>query len=288
MVKTKLEMEQIIAGALLLNFDNISNVDISLLAEDFLKKNPNYSLDAENSDYINKYIKTQNGQISLKDGLNMDSYIPENESNLRKRLEQIAGARIRKYLETFNIEEFMLRKIKHYSRLQVDIIDSLLCKKQQEELEKLDDKGYLTTFWEEDAIYDDTKVIALSDYGKIKLFKIDYAEELGRFIEELKSLRYDINLLDDFLLKQDLELPVWSVLNIENLEQFCNDYDRAITEPGASGVYFERLESKKGSIFDDNGKKLFKICYLYGMMDIVYIFVIQIIFLMVQNQLLKM
>ena len=256
MVKTKLEMEQIIAGALLLNFDNISNVDISLLAEDFLKRNPNYSLDAKNSGYINKYIKIQNGQISLKDGLNVDSYIPENESNLRKRLEQIAGTRIRKYLETFNIEEFMLRKIKHYSRLQVDIIDSLLCKKQQEELDKLDDKGYLTTFWEAEAIYDDTKVITLSDYGKIKLFKINYTEELERFIEELKSLRYDIDLLDDFLLKQDLELPVWSILNIENLEQFCNDYDRAITEPGVSGVYFERLESVKGSIFDDNGKKV--------------------------------
>lgn len=38
MIKTKLSMEQIIAGALLLNFDNVSSVDISLLAEDFLKK----------------------------------------------------------------------------------------------------------------------------------------------------------------------------------------------------------------------------------------------------------
>lgn len=59
----------------------------------------------------------------------MDSYIPENESNLRKRLEQIAGARIRKYLETFNMEEFMLRKIKHYSRIQIDIIDSFVLQK---------------------------------------------------------------------------------------------------------------------------------------------------------------
>ena len=48
MVKTKLGIEQIIAGALLLGFDSVSNVDITLLSEDFLRKNPNYSLDGEN------------------------------------------------------------------------------------------------------------------------------------------------------------------------------------------------------------------------------------------------
>ena len=50
---------------------------------------------------------------SVKNGLNLNSYVPQNESNLRKRLEQIAGARIRKYFQEFNIEEFMLRKIEH-------------------------------------------------------------------------------------------------------------------------------------------------------------------------------
>ena len=81
-----------------------------------------------------------------------------------------------------------------------------------EELDKLDDKGYLTTFWEEYAIYDDTKVIALSDYGKVQLFKIDRADEVEKFKEKLRTLRYDVNVLDDFLLKQDLELGAFTVL----------------------------------------------------------------------------
>ena len=133
-----------------------------------------------------------------------------------------------------DMEEFLLRKIKYYSKIQVDIIDNQLCKKQQEELDKLDEKGYLTIYWEEKAIYDDTKVISLSDYGKLKLFKVDYANEIARFIEELKSMRYDTSLLDDFLLKQDLEMPIWSILNVEALDKFCNDYDRANLEDGAS------------------------------------------------------
>ena len=53
----KISMEQIIAGALLLGFDNISKVDLKLLYEDFLNKNPNYSFDAEETGYINRYIK---------------------------------------------------------------------------------------------------------------------------------------------------------------------------------------------------------------------------------------
>ena len=256
MVKTNLEMEQIVAGALLLGFKNVNKVDITLLAEDFLKKNPDYNLKELELDYLLKYVKIENGTISLKDNYVLGLYIPENDSTLEKRLEQITGARVRKYLNTFDMEEFLLRKIEYYSVIHTDDMDSLFCKKQQEELNKLDNKGYLTTYWTEDAIYDDTKVTTLSNYGRLKLFKIDYSEELTRFTEELKSMRYDTSLLDDFLLKQDLELPVWNVLNIENLEQFCNDYDRAITEPGASEVYFDRLESIKGSIFDDNGKKV--------------------------------
>lgn len=256
MVKTKLQMEQIVAAALLLNFESISSLDISLLAEDFLKKNTSYEINELNLLYLNKYIKIENEKISLKEGLTLESYIPENNSNLRKRLEQIAGARIRKHFQNFDLEEFILRKINHHIELSESDIDRLYCKIQQEEIKKLEEKRYLTTYWYDDCIYDDYKITKLSNYGKLKLFKIDYPKELERFIEELKSLRYDTSLLDDYLLKQDLELPVWSILNKERIDEFCRDYDRANLEPGALSIYYEKLESKKRTIFDENGKKL--------------------------------
>lgn len=256
MKKTILDTEQMIAAALLLNFDNISSIDISLLIEDFLRKNPGYEFSDVNSEYLNKYIKSENNKISLKNELNMDSYIPENTSNLQTRLQQIAGTHIRKYLKNFDMEEFMLRKIKYYSGIEVDSFDRLLCKKQQEELNKLDDKGYLTAYWKEDSIYDDYKVIDLSDYGRLRLFKLDYPIELQRFIEELKSLRYDTSILDDFLLKQDLQLPIWKILNTKNLEEFCNEYDRANLEPGVSKVCFKRLKMDEDGMLDENSKEL--------------------------------
>lgn len=255
MTKTILHLEQLIAGALLY-FDNVSSLDISLLKDDFLKKNPDYQFSDMRIDYLKNYIVINEGKISLKEGLSLESYISENESTLRKRLEQIAGAHIRKYLETFEIEEFMLRKIERCSGVREDDIENVFCKKQQEQLKQLDEKGYLITIWQEDAIYDDYREIRLSIFGKLRLFKIDNEEEIRRFTDILKSMRYDINLLDDFLIKQDLDLPIWSVLDLVKLDKFCNDYDRAITEDGASPINFIRLESDKKEILTDEGKKV--------------------------------
>lgn len=98
--------------------------------------------------------------------------------------------------------------------------------------------------------------IRLSNLGKLRIFKIDNEKEIKRFTEMLKSMRYDINLLDDFLIKQDLDLPVWRVLDLVNLNKFCNDYDRAIAEDGASTINFIRLESDKKTILTDEGKKV--------------------------------
>lgn len=255
MTKRTLNMEQLVAGALL-SFDNVSSLDISLLTEDFLKKNPDYQFSDMKLDYIKKYVDINDGRISLKEGLSFESYISENEATLRKRLEQIAGARIRKYLETFEVEEFVLRKIEYYSGIREDDIPNVFCKQQQEQLKQLEEKGYLTTVWQENAIYDDYQEIRLSNLGKLRIFKIDNEKEIKRFTEMLKSMRYDINLLDDFLIKQDLDLPVWRVLDLVNLNKFCNDYDRAIAEDGASTINFIRLESDKKTILTDEGKKV--------------------------------
>lgn len=247
MSKVKLSMEQIVAGALLLNFESMSSIDISLLTEDFLKKNPDYKFTSDDFSYLNKYIQSENEIISLRTGLTMNTYVPENRSNLRKRLGQIAGARIRKYLETFDMEEFMLRKIKYYSGAVIPN----LCQNEQDELNKLNAKGYLTISGD-----GDSKVISLSSSGMLRLFKIDYTEEIERFSETLKSLRYAPSLLDEFLINQDLRLPVSTILNIKNFEQFLNNYSGTTLEAGVSEVSFERLTRGSESIFDESSKQV--------------------------------
>ena len=81
MAKTILYTEQLVAGALL-KFDRVSSLDIFLLAKSFLKRNPDYELSDMKLDYLKDYVEVEEGKISLKNGLNLDSYVPQNESNL--------------------------------------------------------------------------------------------------------------------------------------------------------------------------------------------------------------
>lgn len=255
MVKTKLMMEQLVAGALL-SFEKISSVDISLLVKDFARKYPDYEFVDLNWNYLKDLVAFDDDNISLKDGSDLNSYVSANESKLKKRLEEIAGSRVRKYFQELDLEEFMLRKIAYYSSIKEDNLDNLFCNSQQEMLKKLNDKHYLSTIWNDDTLWDDYREIRLSNLGKLRLFKIDYAKEIKEFVERLKSMRYDVSLLDDFLIKQDLDMPVGAILSLEKLKSFCNCYDRAMTEDGVSEINFMKLASDKKTILDDSGKDL--------------------------------
>ncbi len=212
MAKTILHTEQLVAGALL-QFDDISSLDIFLLTQDFLKRNPNYQLNSLKLDYLKNYIKITDGKISLKDGITVESYISENKSTLEKRLEQIAGTCVNKYFQYFDIEEFMLRKIEYYGSIKEESIDNIFSKTQQKELKKLAKKGYITTTLQDEVIYNE---IRLTDLGKLKFDKlctdhnneitIDYTS-LTNFTR-LESDKKTILTEDGKKLMQDM-LSVW-------------------------------------------------------------------------------
>ena len=257
MSKTNINAEQLVAGALL-KFNNVTSLDISLLTEDFLKKNPNICLNELKFDQLKKFISASDKGISLKDGLTVKTYITENKSTLEKKLEQIAGSCIRKYFNSLDLEEFMLRKIKQCGSIKDSDINKIFCMKQQEELKRLKGKKYVETKWQKDSIYNDYKDLSLSRLGELELFKKDYSKEFEKFVELLKTMRYDTDLLDDFLMKQNFNSPIESILNLSELEDFCKVYDRALLENGAFPVHFTRLESSKSTILDTEGKETMK------------------------------
>lgn len=83
-VKERIYYESIIAG-MLLNFDSIDNVDFSLLIEDFEAKTKIKTRGLWNYlDNISKYVKREeNGTISLKEEVSLDSFIAEENCTLR-------------------------------------------------------------------------------------------------------------------------------------------------------------------------------------------------------------
>lgn len=223
----RFELEQFIAMGFLLGFENVSTVDLGILIELFIKgRNINIGSKFAN---INSYVEFQEDDCILKNGRTIYSYVPEVETSVRTQLEKIAGVDIIKFAQQFSMEEFLLRKIEKYGSIQEEKITDVFCKEQLEGLKEMATKGYVIYKWNDDVPHDDYRELQLSPKGLVQWFKSEYKEEITRFQRTLKALRYDEALLDDFLLTQDLSLPVAFVLKIENFDQFCVAFDRAKT-----------------------------------------------------------
>jgi len=243
MKKEKIALEQLIAGSLLI-FDKVKNKDIEILKKDFMKKNPDCIVnDDTNLKQIKELVEKNSNEFTLKNNFNFNTSINE-------ILKKIAGKKVSKYFTYFNYEEYILRKLDKLYLQKVDTLHYHFNKTQLSILEKLYENKDVYTFYNNEYIWDCSKVIALSKSGKLKLFKIDYKKEIEKFKEILKSLRYDLKLLDDYLLKQDLDEPVWSILDLTKLNDYCNEYDRAITLDNVNSVLFKRLSCNKETIID--------------------------------------
>ena len=271
MEKKTIAVEQIMAEALLLGFDRIDSTDITIFFDEFLEKNPNYTVDVETLDYISKYIKNVRGRIFLKDNLNLNSHLKDYNCTLKKRLEQIAGSNVIDALKNFNLEEFILIKINHYGGISCEYLEDYFCKIQMEELNKLEDKGYIESIWKDEAIYDNYKVIRLSDFGKRELFKYRNAKEMERFTHKLQSLRYDVSILDGYLLRQDLKEPASSFLNIDEFDKYCNDLNITGLVPGVTKVCYDLLGSKEELLDKNNRKLLNELVYVWDFSHSIYI-----------------
>lgn len=234
MFKKILKIDQIITTAFLLNFDKVNSVDISILTEEFLKQNPNYQVEDLDPKHLKRYIRLENGIISLKDEI--DSYIIENKTTLKKK---IVSAHIKKFIRNFDIEKFVLRKIEYYSPVFEDSINLFFCKTQIEQFKTIYEKGYITKTWNDDFISDHFIEINISIYGKIRIFKSDYAKELKKFGEQLKTLGYNPEFIDDFLSTQDLDLPGSFILKIENFIKF---YENTL-EKDSSYTYQKKIKN---------------------------------------------
>lgn len=215
MEKNKLKLKQLLIIAWVLKLNPITCLGIELLAQDFIINNPNYELYGFNS---GRMISEQDGYIEFS-GQNLKELLGEIESTTRND--------IIKYVQSFDFDDFILRKIKHYYSVYEESLNKIFSQKEMEKLKGLINEGYLNVTYDNDIPYLDYKEISLSNKGELKLFKKDNKKEIEDFTTMLKLLKYDVTLLDDFLLTQDLSLPAWAILNVSDLDRFCNYYDRA-------------------------------------------------------------
>lgn len=238
MGKQKVSKSQIIAAALLVGFDNISDFELDLFIEMFLKSNPNYELSKNYITDIAKFISIKDGKISLW------------EKDATNELKDIAGI-VMIFFDNFDYEEFLIRKIWKLGCYTENNVNKLFSKVEQENLKKLKNDGYINMTYSEDIPHNDYKKYVFSTKGYAKYFKLVYEEEFREFTNKLMSLGYDVSLLDDYLmtinytnLERETELAditmLGKILDIDALDEFCSYYDRAKYVDEATAACFKK------------------------------------------------
>ena len=222
MEKKKLKRSQIIAAALVEGFNSISESQIDLFIEMFLMLNKNNEAESDYITSLGKYISINDDKISLWDKDSTDE------------LKAIAGDATL-FFDNFDYEEFLIRKIKENGSYKEADINEYFNKKEQENLKKLKENGYLDFYFDDNIPYQDDRKFKLSRKGNAKYFKIVYQEEFNNFINELYQLGYNTDLIDDYLMSinydrieeiSELE-GMWHsiILDKERFCEFCNHHD---------------------------------------------------------------
>lgn len=144
--KDKISYEQLYAGALL-KFDNIDNVDLSLLVKDFEEKtNKNISGLWEIVKNIGKYSKcAKNGTISLRDEYTLDYFIEEEGCTLREKLIKVCGDVVKNYFDNIDIENYKQTKeelLKESKDKTINNANILLISDIQEDYDALIEYGF--------------------------------------------------------------------------------------------------------------------------------------------------
>lgn len=229
----KINTKTIISSLFYLGFDKVDSILFTyVLGNLSLKKEGKYFIFKEDEIallWLKKYFSYNDGIYQLRDG-----YLIDTDPNTNRKIILPSGkilADENDFLDSLSqldFSEIVLKKVNDLNNPNDILLQKYFSSKEMEIIKELINEGYLIEDWEEQAIYDDYHVIKLTDLGKVRLFKLNNKRKIDAFIEQLESKGYDTSLLDDFLIVQDLSLPIPAILNLENLEIFCSQYDRAM------------------------------------------------------------
>lgn len=240
---------QIIAGAIVKGFDRLDDKTISMLVTEFKREHKDYVYKRDFLPEWDCYFDYQEEKFYLRRDLKRDD-----KMIVKNKLKELSGLDVCKFYDELNVHGFVLNKIyEKGGSYSIGIEENIFSKFEQEYVDEMYEWGYFSVDYDEYEVEDNC--VFLSQYGKLALFKYLYKEELERFKKELKSRRINEQVLDDYLLSEDLsETHIWSILNVDKLKQYCNEYDRALPENGASEVYFNKIDLSKNS--DGGGRKI--------------------------------
>lgn len=240
---------QIIAGAIVKGFDGLDDETISMLVNEFKREHKDYVYKRDFIPEWDCYLDYQEEKFYLRRDLKHNDKII-----VKSKLRDFAGLDVSKFYDELNVHGFVLNKIyEKGGSYRIGFADNIFSKFEQEYVDEMYEWGYFGVDYDE---YDvDDNLVFLTQCGKLALFKYLYKEELERFKKELKSRRINEQVLDGYLLNEDLsEIHIWSILNVDKLNQYCNEYGKVFPENSTSEVHFNKIDLSKNS--DGSDRKI--------------------------------
>lgn len=156
------------------------------------------------------------------------NYLMEQENfdkHLKKVLSKEKTTELYMYLDTIDIKEIVLRKIKNQGTIHKNEIENY----NDLEIEAKDElfaMGALRMQWNDDIVYENYQEIVLSQLGEVYLYKRDNKDAIAYFSEKLQDSNCNVEMLDDFLMNQNLEVPADKLFTVDNFKTWCGLHDR--------------------------------------------------------------
>ena len=246
---------ELIIGALLSGFDVIYIFDIAMIVEDFKSKNAKYLFKNIESPSLKKIVSIDNDKIKLRSGITLGSLI--DGITVKNFLTNMVSDVVLNYFYNLNINIFTLLKLRKLSYLDDDDMNIILSSNEKVELQRLIDDGMVAFDDTENSIF---RKYSITKRGTIELYKYDHKTEYDDFVLMLRRLRCDLSIIDDYLLEQSFDFPVWSIFSINFLIDFCKEYKRCLFEKGAQELNFQSFNDES-NIFNLNDNETMFFCH---------------------------
>lgn len=225
----EITLEQLLAGAIL-RFGSVDKEDIRLLAEE-LKQHHILVTFGKSAFYLEEYIQNKEGVYSFKEGMSRDTMISL-DYTLGDEMENVAGTALLNILFNMDIDLFTLKKIRNLYNPEVSLLKKNFNVREERSICNLLDGYYITKVWNGLAIYDEKQVFNITRKGEVRLFMAEHPEIMASLLEMFRALRYNTDLIPEFLATQNLETFQVYAETAFDFEYFCSMYDR---DPSTKG-----------------------------------------------------
>ncbi len=225
----EVKFKNLVAGSLLV-FESIDSLLLRILLR---RINEFYSINLCEESIEESVIVNLNGVYQVNSSF-------DEAINLLKDLQ---GDKVTEFFTQLNCQDIILQKLSMFSHPTLQGLGESFSLFERELIDELISSGYLKLIKTSIHLGDQIKEIVFTQKGRVRLFKINYAREIKEFEELLIKNEMDYTLIPDFLMAQNFDNDVYTILNLDNLRIFCMVHNRNMMreKPKSKIIVFPEL-----------------------------------------------